>query len=295
MKRAELVPYEEKYRHGVIKCLQRNYEWMSNESETIVSKWINPILTYSWSDKSGVDFEHGGVLISEDNVVGFLGMIYSKRKENGKEYVYANPTTWAIDRGYRIYDFSYSKKLYGLADVVSDYTAGKPEQEKAIKIFKFKICDNDSFIFYPSICTNYIKMAKCNEKNIGNEQIKNEYIDHRKYKVDCVKILDAKGDFCYIFLQKKKMPNSRFGFNYVRVLKCSDYSFFNKNMKAIIRSLAFHYLVPYIRVESRFIKDLNEAKRLKHYVIHNSTMLYDPDENLNTPLDLLYTECVILE
>lgn len=294
MNKAILVPFEEKYREGVINCLRRNYEWMGEAPTEKVEKWIEPLLTYSWIEKSGTGFEHGGVLLDGDEVVGFLGMIFSKRRENGYDYIYANPSTWAIDKGYRIYDFSFSKKLYGLANVISDFSAGNPELEKAVKYFKFQKYDCESFVFKPTLLGSNLKLVMLDINSITDGQIRKEFMDHKKYNVDCIKLIDKNGNECTFFLQCRKMQNSRINAKCVRVLKCSDYTFLSNNIKSVIRKLVLHYRAFYIKVDSRFINGSSEIMKMRYYVVHGNTLLLDKCNIIEKPLDLLYSEEVIL-
>ena len=104
-----------------------------------VYKFIKPLVTYDFSeDYSYQKGNYGYVLLEDENVVGFFGMIYYRLKsESGKFYTVANPTTWAIDDKYRIYIFQVTEALFKEPDIVIDATPSYKELMIEKKMFGF--------------------------------------------------------------------------------------------------------------------------------------------------------------
>ena len=295
MKTAELVPYEAKHRGGVVACLRRNYEWMGNSTFEKVDRWVDPILTYKWSEPAETGYPHGGVLVDQSEVVGFLGMIYSVRYLGGKRRIYANPTTWAIDHGYRIYDFPASDVLYGCANVVADFTAGEVEIEKSLRMFGFRICDEKSHFFRRTKSTKTLSCTQRNPSDIRDVILRREFEDHFRYGVECLEFNDDTGRECLVFAQKKTPIVSFLNVNsYANVIMCTNREFLRRHLKEIVGTLQEHQDTPAVKIDSRFIAGgLVEDKSLEYHTDNIIRIINDREIAIECP-DYFYSERVLL-
>lgn len=295
MKTAKLVPYEPKHRSSVVACLRRNYEWMGNAAYEKVDRWVDPILTYEWAEPADTGYPHGGVLLDQEDVVGFLGMIYSVRYPGGERCIYANPTTWAIDPGYRIYDFPSSDTLYGLADVIADFTAGEVEIEKSLKMFGFRICDDKSHFFRRTKVSGKLSCVQRNPSDIHDEILRREFEDHLCYGVECLDFADDSGRDCLVFVQKKTPVNPFLDVeSYANVVRCKDREFMRLNLKDIIGIIQEHLDTPAVKIDSRFIAGGSvEDKTLKYHTDNIIRVIFDKGHTIDCP-DYFYSERILL-
>ena len=295
MKTAKLVPYEAGHREGVVACLRRNYEWMGNASFEKVDRWLDPILTYEWAEPADTVYPYGGVLLDQNDVVGFLGMIYSVRYMGGKRYIYANPTTWAIDHGYRIYDFPSSDVLYGCADIIADFTAGEVEIEKSIKMFGFRICDDKSHFFRRTCAQGNISCVQRAPSDIRDEILRREFEDHLRYGVECLKFNDMSGRECLVFVQKKTPINPFLDVDsYANVISCTDRGFMRQYLKDIVGIVQEQLDTPAVKIDSRFIDGgIVEDKTLEYHTDNIIRVILDKEHAIECP-DYFYSERILL-
>lgn len=62
---------------------------------------INKILTIKFNDT----YPFGYILKSNNEIVGFLGTMFSQRKINKKNYIYCNLHTWIVNKSHRMYSY----------------------------------------------------------------------------------------------------------------------------------------------------------------------------------------------
>lgn len=237
MSSIELKKYSDKYLSGIISCLKRNYSRFGCMHDLDVYKFIKPLITYDFSEEySYKKGDYGYVLLEEDNVVGFFGMIYYRVKsKNGKIYSVANPTTWAIDNKYRIYIFQVTELLCKETDVVIDVTPSYKEliieknmfgfqdlSLKKIRFFSMKIVDGKK-------C--FIKKVNSSSDIIDKEVCK-KYLDNVKYEIKCIEMVNEINRRCYVMYNivfAKNHQKERDVIKIARVLGVSDCNIFNEN------------------------------------------------------------------
>lgn len=294
---AVVVPYEEKYKEGVIACFRRNYSEMTHLSEEKLAAWAEPMFSYSWQDmptSEEVPYKYGVVILDEGNVVGYLGFIYSKRPANGKTWLCANCTTWAIDKGYRIYMFSAIKKAIKNVDIVLDLSAIGKVRETLIKVFKFKIFEENIREFPPiPVLRNMIKLRDIKQTaDIMDSVVRNEFIDHMPYPLYCVKA-EKGGDSCYLFYKiKKRVKTKYFGHQKcIEILSISDRDFFSQHAHEIIWLLQKKEQA-HLRCDSHFFND--HLLRYHGYAVHTGKRLLLNKTKQAFPVDYLYSEFAML-
>lgn len=235
------------HRKGVLACLKRNYAWMNNLTDNRLYEWAKPFLTYSWKHADiGKDIPcmHGQVILNDEEVVGYLGYIYSKRSFNGKSLRYMTPTTWAIDEGYRIYLFKAFKLALRNVDISADFTARESVEEMLIKVFKFRYLNKTLCKFFP---VPYIKKASiilekinCADE-IADVIVRHEYEDHDNCNIKCVKIncRDIEKEFYIIYKIIERKTKNIIKLPWIEILKVSDISLFSEYTHEIIWKLQF--------------------------------------------------------
>lgn len=297
--KVQIVPYEEKYKSGVLACFKRNYQGMQRRTDAELYQWAKPMFTYHWQDdlsSEEVPYKYGVVLLAGEEVVGYLGFIYSKRLgTNGKKLIYTSGTTWAIDEGYRIYLFKAIKRALAPVAVAADFTAIAPVQATLTKVFKFQSLDQNIYEFFPFPSLSHtVKVTSIfKETEIKDLQARTAFRDHQPYPVYCAEA--RKGDkSSYIFYKvKKRVKTKLFGHQRcVIVLGISDRDFFSRHAHEIIWQLQKKEKA-HLRCDSRFFQ-----KNLFYYhgfVKHHWSRLFLNKTDLPVFVDYLYSEVAMLD
>lgn len=200
-----IKPYTNLEHDEVIKCLQRNFDWMKTRSIKELDYWMNPLWNYNWKN-SNLDsaYKYGAVVLNEKNeVVGYLGFIFTLRYSKNKSYKYLSSSYWAIDEGYRFYLFQILKKIFNEVDVVGDFTP-IPSVEKVLKtIFKFNTVSTVLYQFLPIpyVLKKHVILSKCGENDLSTFE-KCEFQDHEQYNVKSIKVIDIYKNMSMIIFYK---------------------------------------------------------------------------------------------
>lgn len=271
MKQVEILPYSDAHKKGVVECLQRNYEWMGQRTVESIMEWLSPVTDYEWSEDAPSlhdenPYRKGAVLVADDDtVVGYLGLITSKRSsDNGKAVVYGQPTTWAIDEEYRFYLLKAMKLLISSADVVYDFTARKSIEDTFKRIFKFDVSDNNSYLLYPIPCAGdnvAIKWFSCVDE-IEEEELKKIYVDHSNfYGIRLLVYKDVKsGEKGYLFYKVYDENSAR-----IRVLMIVNVDLFVAESHEIIWKILKHEFYEHVGEDEllcRIMQNLSEGKMI---------------------------------
>jgi len=226
-------PYSSQYDTDIIAILKRHFMWMSKTDSKDLCEWISPVFYPELTPESAVDYdEHpysrGLVLVEEGHVVGYLGMITSRRRVGDRAVVYGSPTTWVIDEPYRLFLPKAVKILLNDLDVCADFTPRQSVEQLLCKIFKFKYCGKIEYRVFPVPNErDFLNVIEINDANIcDNKDIKNEYENHKKvYGFKIVKIENkSNGQMGYVFYKRYMEEAKR-----VRILKLVNASLFADN------------------------------------------------------------------
>ena len=312
----KVEPYEEKYLPGVIACLRRNFDWMGDASEDEVINWITPVLSYRWSAETEISsaeyaFKHGAVLLDNDNVVGYFGMIMSGRDINGFHYVSGSPTTWAIDEGYRFFFYETLNTIIDTHVKWLEYSPRKSVAEALKLLYGFKVIGLKQFrlIPLPSVDNVCDVVHVKDPSEIIDPVIRREYTDHMTIggvKLAC--ITSSRSDNkSFVFYKTFAEESTR-----IRILKISDPRVFAKHCSEIIWKLYKNEFYPESEPYDVIVKIMDDlynkeklcvecddfllnGNKLNHLLIKEKdvTRLCRPAESEMTA-DLLYTESALL-
>lgn len=233
-----VVNYEEKYLNGVLACLKRNYPWMCELNDDALYQWIAPALTYHWeNDISLKEYpsKYGLVLLVNEEVVGFFGIILSNRyTTDGVPYILQDGTTWCIDEGYRIYLLQVMKQIYSGSRVFYEVTARDSMEELYLNVYRFKSVNQERVRFFPVpyVGESKIEMycVNCPEE-LPDKVLREEYQDHIPYGIKCLAL--KKGtETGYIFYKVLSYHGT-----WIRILKTVNGKFFARNVHEVVWEL----------------------------------------------------------
>lgn len=292
--------YSDDYKEGVLACLKRNYGWMRAKSDKELLHWLQPIISYSWAEdfaNEDCPYKYGMVLINDDTVVGYLGLIYSRQFIDDTWKTVVNPTTWAIDKEYRSETFKCIYMVQQTADIVIDYTARQSLVEIFTKMFNYKNIDKFGCFFLPKLFyfgKRHIKIKKLiSSIQIENEHIKKIYDDHIAYNIKCMEVSDGnqKEYVFYKIHEKATVLKKLVPLDGIYVLYTSDSSFFGKYAKEIIYKMQKIEHAA-LKTDSRFFEiDENKFKKLRTFPINR--LVYCSYELIEQPASI-YSELGIL-
>ena len=296
----QIVGYSDHYKTGVLSCLKRNYQWMSEKSDAELYQWLKPILNYSWEEDfpiSQFPYKFGMVLLDDENeVVGYLGLIYSKQFVDDSWKTVVNPTTWAIDEEYRSETFKCIYYVQQTADIVVDYTARQSLVEIFTKFFHYENIDQIGCFFLPRpyLEKHRIKVRRVTAtEQICSEEIKKVFTDHRIYDIRCMEVI-AQNTKHYVFYKIEKRATvlkNLIPMDAIYVLYTDDPIFFGEYAKEIIWKMqAIEHAA--LKTDSRFFNIRpHEWKKLRTFPINR---LVFGDCESKEKLGSIYTELAIL-
>lgn len=292
-----IKPYETSDHDSVIKCLQRNFNWMKLRSYQDINCWMNPLWNYDWINSNlESKFQHGVVVLNEKHdVVGYLGFIFSLRDSKGEKYRYLSPSYWAIDEGYRFYLFQILKQIFKQADVIGDFTP-IPSVEKILStIFKFDTISTKLYQFFPIlyISKSHVLLSKCCECDLSKTE-KQEIQDHQPYGIKCVKVKEIQNNksmliFYRVFNARiKKIIPVRC----IQILKLSGFNLLSLYTHEIVWKLQKHEKA-LLQCDSIFFDNEVFSYTLKRTKSVPRQFL-NKNKDLDVQPDFLYSELAML-
>lgn len=238
----KIEEYKDEYLLGVVGCLKRNFQWMGERSDEDIIKWMDPIINYKWGpdhDPGEKRYSRGVVLLDDNgNVVGFSGVVSSKQTIDGKECLYGNMTTTAVDQKYRFCMgamFRFFDKSYDY-DLLSGYTAREEVRDILTRFFQYETIDTLGYLFLPipMIKNKNVKIRITDDSSeIMDTDLRAIYEDHEKYNVKCA-VISADGKVCHLFYRIVKKEKKGIKCRCTRVLYTSDPVLCGKYAKDII-------------------------------------------------------------
>ena len=251
---------------------------------------IKKILKINYDKK----YPLGYVLKTKNEIVGFLGTLFSERKINNKNYIYCNIHTWIVDDSHRISSHLLFSSLIKKKCVI---TVLSP-LEKLCNTFKKMSFDirkmHYRVVFLINLFSFFYKNSFQIEKN--SLQIKKK-LNKRDWKIyqdhsdsSFIKFIifnkDKKSNFSFIISKIIKKKNY---FNVLNILYASNEKFLKKNWelinKKIFREFEVFFCGQYFLKETECILPNNislSANFTKKICVKNL--------HINTKFNTIYTE-----
>jgi hypothetical protein len=253
--------------------------------------WKN-IFEYQWDQEE--DYCGYG-LFDGEKLVGFLGLIFSKRPIGDRIELFCNLTSWIVKREYRKYSLFLLQPLlelkrYTITDLTPSRAAYSIERRMG-----FSELDSRMRVLLPmghsrkgrrtlGICCSDDKSFL--EKKLNDRDLK-LFHDHRNYRCGHL-IVSDKIKYCYIIYIRVK------GY---RILYCYIQHISNLNLFAKYNSLIRSYITrkgktPFILVDSRLVQQIRLPFSFELPV--RSLKVYKSNSLKPAQIDNLYSELVLL-
>ncbi len=218
------------------------------------------IFEYQWDgceDYIGFHLEH------DDYVVGFMGLVFSRRFINGVKYNFCNITSLIVKPDYRVSTIFFIRKLMELRDYI--FTGFSPIEAswqlfKKIGFVPFenrrKIIPVFNFIFSSVKEMNFCEMPEILERvDPENRRILNDH-NHKK----CSSILfELNEKSCVLIYKLETQKHLGITVNKILVIYVSNLNFFNNHLNAVLKVfLKKFYFFSALYIDSRFV--INSAR-----------------------------------
>ncbi len=164
----------------------------------------------------GAEDWHGFVLVDEDAVVGFLGLIFSKRAIKGREYRLCNLSHWIVKPEYR----RHSMSLLFAATSLKGYTftsfTPTPAVTPIYEKLRWGMLDQRCHIILglptPALITGRRRRVILDANELKSRLSFAEtqlYQDHRPFKCQHAFVDNGRGNGCYLVytrVRRKRLP-----------------------------------------------------------------------------------------
>lgn len=268
-----------------------------NDQYNAKSDWKNLFIDHFNSGETYC----GYILLDNDKVVGFLGLIFAKRKIGGSEVKFCNIGNWIVLAEYRNRSMALLRPVLKLNNyVLTNFTASKTVGT-IFKTLKFKELGDGLCIILPLPTLSTFRVFNKRTKILFNKETKRHlndeekriYSDHSFPGFKCIHILFKKSfDTCYIIAKRSIWK----GIPFLQIHYVSNSEIFAKCIDTLRVIAPFRFRVVSIMVDKRFLKG-EKIKYVINYKLqsprfYKSNLTNSPEDLDN--IDHLYSEFVVL-
>lgn len=249
----------------------------------------------------------GYILKDDEQVVGFLGTIFSKRLINNQEVTFCNMHSWIVEEKYRRNGLLLLSRIHKLRDVVLTNFSASTGPFQILKQLKWKEVDNSHSIFYRHLLKfqrrTDLQVLKGEELNdVMSEDIKNIAAHHKSFRCAINVIKTGKGSALQVF---KPVPYFPARFSVLQRLLPDKFSIgqlfytsnpelffadFQRNIQVICKKEGWVGIV----IPNRMLQKAGIVPGKKYFayrpILAKTNLEFDLDQ-----LDLLYSEVFILD
>lgn len=213
--------------------------------------WVK-IFNYKWNPKDYVGYH----LTNESNeIVGFMGLIFSTRIINGKTNKFCNVTSFIIKDGYRAFVTLFLLKLKNLDDYILTGLSPIRESYNLFKKIGFKILEEE-YIIIPTI--NKITRNR-GKYSFSNKETRNRsYLkilkDHKNLNCNYL-ILNIDGKECILIFRVVSQIHFGILIKKILIFHINDVELFNETISIVLNEYYIRYgLFSVIYVDRRFLQ-----------------------------------------
>lgn len=194
------------------------------------------IFLYRWK---GADDYVGFHLEHDNNIVGFIGLLFSCREEKGSSYQFCNITSLIVKESYRSATLLLLRKLKSIENTI--FTGLNPiyESYRLLNLMNF-LSYETHYKVIPTI--NYLLRS---EKNVcvyeGSQLLERVDSEHQRivsdhFKFNCYSVLFEKGNqYCLLIYKVTQQSYKGFLIKKARILYVSDVLLFNSLTNNLLR------------------------------------------------------------
>lgn len=259
-----------------------------------VERWKR-LFTNHWNTEE--DY-FGYVLMDGERAVGFLGMIFSRRKIGALLLKVCNLTSWVVEEKFRTESLKLIEPIAQMNDyLITNFTAQK-KVSFILKRYGFNELDKHWIIIPPIVtpstlvlkwrCKFITDVREIEDVVIGNDlQL---FEDHKKFQCGHI-VIQNNGGYCYIVYHR----SCRKGLPFAYIDHISDTDFFLKHLAYLRIAVAIHARAVAIIVDERLLKKRMAALSFRRKMPGPSIKIYRCGQNVDPAMiDNMYSELVLL-
>lgn len=252
------------------------------------------IFSYRWDgalDYVGFHLEHN------NQVVGFMGLIFSHRYKNNHRYTFCNITSLIVKEGYRAATLLLVRKLQSFKDVIFTGLGPIDESYRLLTMIGFEAYEK-AYKIVPTV--NHLFSRKCKVKvyetpillDKADNESKRIVNDHRGLRCQSV-LFNFNGENCLVLYKISKQRYFKILVKKVHILYIGDVPLFNENIYAVLCFFRKRFgFLSAIYLDSRFLDD-------RHFLFAITRKVAPPKICKNpyhneVDIDELYSEVVLL-
>lgn len=241
-----------------------------------------------WNCQEGY---HGYILTDKTRVLGFIGLIFSKRAIDGTLQKFCNITSGIVNKINRNESLKIFLPLLSLKDYTITDLTPSVEVSAILKRFGFKILEDSCFIIFPNLfpipndCSIIFDKETISRYLVQEE--KRALNDHIYFK--CIHLLlKIRDKHCYLILNKTFKKNIAFA----RINFIGNPDLFSCYIGRACAKICFKLKVCGLLVDQRLLKGREIKKAWKKKM--KKEALFKSDCLSKEAIDNLYSEFIVL-
>ncbi len=260
----------------------------------LIQQFNNPLLNREdWQKlflpRWGCEEDYLGFLIEEEEqVVGFLGTIFSRRIIDGQEYKFCNLTTWIVQKEYRGMSLMLLFEVLKLKEyTIINLTANRVAA--ILRKFGFQDLASQLFVLLPLPMPASYKITT-DHKNLTerlNEDSLKIHRDHADLKCSHM-LVEKDGQQCYLIydiVKRKKLPVAR-------IHHISSREFFLQNAARFAFTACQHAGTAALMLPENLLG--GQKPRFAFRITQKQAQIFRSDQLQSSQIDMLYSELQVL-
>ena len=271
----------------------RLYEAFLHDDDPLSTEddWKN-VFDYAWDHGEGYS---GYAMLDNDQVVGMMAMVFSRRLIGGVERKFCNLHTWWVREDYRGRSLAMLRPIVRLNEYTITHFTPCDRIRAVTRRLGFKDLNSQLRILLPQPIRSRRSGALSTELEFDPDRISPHLnavdqrilLDHLPYRTGNV-LLASGGQYCYILythVVRHRLP-------YCHVHCISNKGLYQKNETAIRAALLKRHSARFIAVDERLTSDINFRNSFKFWAPAHA--LYKSDNVNPDQIDNLYSDVVFL-
>jgi hypothetical protein len=271
----------------------RLYEAFLHDDDPLSSEadWRN-VLDYAWDLGEGYS---GYAMLDNDEVVGMMAMVFSRRLINGVEKKFCNLHTWWVREDYRGRSVAMLRPILRLNDYTITHFTPCDRVRAVTKRLGFEDLDSRLRILLPQPVRSRKAMSRgadllfeaaqiTPKLDAGNQRI---LLDHLPYRVGNLLVQDGvrSSYVLYTHVVRHRLA-------YCHVHYVSDMSVYQKNEAAVRAALLRRHHAKFVAVDDRLTSGMRFQNSFKFWAPAHA--LFKTNDVVPGQIDNLYSDVVFL-
>jgi hypothetical protein len=261
-------------------------------SPTAKTYWKKLFINH-WNGGEGY---FGFVLRHENKIVGYMGLIFSRREVGGIERKMCDMTSWVVEDAYRNESLRLLQPVLSLTGYTLTNLSASDTVSKIMRALKFVELETEIFLLFPkpdAIYSAIFSAAKAIfDREAAFAELSDEearlFEDHKG--IGCIFfVIKTRSAYCFVIadrVDRRRIP-------FLKIHYVSNAEIFAAHLADVIVSVMLKARVIGVTVDKRFLKSL-PVKNVRT-VSRPTNKLFKSDTLSKFEIDSLYSEHVLLK